>query len=214
MKRMITLGGVMAAGPALAHHPLAGAPMETFTHGLLSGIGHPLLGFDHLFFVALVGVAALFTGRAVVATAAFVAAMAVGCLVAIAGLSLPIAELMIVASLLVLGTVVALGKSLSLQAAASLFAVFGLFHGIAFAGSIVGQEAAASMPVIVGYLLGLGVCQFLIAMAAGFAIQKLWDARLAGDIAPRLAGAVVAGVGLFLALETAEGAVFAALGLG
>ena len=47
-----------AAAPALAHHPLGGMPMETFTHGVLSGIGHPLLGFDHLFFVIAMGVAA------------------------------------------------------------------------------------------------------------------------------------------------------------
>ena len=55
-------GIVLSASPAYAHHPLGGMPMETFTHGLLSGIGHPILGFDHLFFVVIVGIAALFTG--------------------------------------------------------------------------------------------------------------------------------------------------------
>lgn len=51
-----------AGGPAFAHHPLNGAPMTTFADGLLSGVGHPVLGFDHLFFVIAVGVAAVLAG--------------------------------------------------------------------------------------------------------------------------------------------------------
>jgi len=63
---------LVTTAPALAHHPLAGQPMETFSQGLLSGIGHPLLGFDHLFFVIAVGVAALYTGFARTAPAAYI----------------------------------------------------------------------------------------------------------------------------------------------
>ena len=37
MKKLLTAAFALAATPALAHHPLAGAPMETFTHGVLSG---------------------------------------------------------------------------------------------------------------------------------------------------------------------------------
>ena len=53
MRLPITAALTLAATPALAlaHHPLGGLPMETFADGLLSGVGHPLLGFDHLFFV-------------------------------------------------------------------------------------------------------------------------------------------------------------------
>ena len=70
-KYLIGLSAIAAsATPALAHHPLGGLPMETFTQGVLSGIGHPLLGFDHLFFVIAVGIAALYTGRAKLAPAA------------------------------------------------------------------------------------------------------------------------------------------------
>ena len=47
MKKLITAAGLsLAATPALAHHPLNGMPMETFAHGLLSGVGHPLLAQD------------------------------------------------------------------------------------------------------------------------------------------------------------------------
>ena len=47
-------------------------PMETFDHGILSGIDHPLLGFDHLFFVLAVGIAALYTGKPKLAAGAYI----------------------------------------------------------------------------------------------------------------------------------------------
>lgn len=215
MKRILTLATLtaLAASPALAHHPLAGAPMETFVHGMLSGIGHPVLGFDHMFFVALVGVAALFTGRALMAPAGYIAGMLAGCLAAMAGLGLPMVEVVIAASLVVLGGVVLSGRALGSTAAIALFAAFGLFHGQAFAGSIVGQEAGYGLSVALGYLIGLGVVQYAMSIAAGFVALRLFKATEATATSARLAGALVAGAGLLLTLEHAEGAVFAALGL-
>lgn len=214
MKRILaTAAATLIAAPAMAHHPLNGMPMETFAQGVLSGVGHPVLGFDHLFFVALVGMAALFTGRALMAPLAYVAAMLIGCVAAMSGAGLPLAEMAIVGSLLVLGYLVASGRALTMTSAALIFGGFGLFHGTAFAGSILGQEGGASLAVMLGYLIGLGVVQFAIAVAAGQALRKLGDAAEAGAMAPRLAGATVAGVGLFLALEMVEGPALAALGL-
>ena len=89
--------------PAFAHHPLGGAPMTTFTHGLLSGFGHPILGFDHLFFIVIVGVAALFTGRALLAPGFFVAGMLAGVGLIMSGISLPFVEPMIAALPAVVG---------------------------------------------------------------------------------------------------------------
>ena len=214
MKRILaTAAATLIAAPAMAHHPLNGMPMETFAQGVLSGVGHPVLGFDHLFFVALVGMAALFTGRALMAPLAYVAAMLIGCVAAMSGAGLPLAEMAIVGSLLVLGYLVASGRALTMTSAALIFGGFGLFHGTAFAGSILGQEGGASLAVMLGYLIGLGVVQYAIAVAAGQALRKLGDAAEAGAMAPRLAGATVAGVGLFLALEMVEGPALAALGL-
>lgn len=214
MKRFFaTAAATLMAAPAFAHHPLGGMPMETFGQGVLSGIGHPVLGFDHLFFVALVGIAALYTGRALIAPLYYVAAMLIGCVLGMAGAGLPIAEVAIVASLLVLGVLVARGQALTATTAALVFGGFGLFHGTAFAGSILGQEGGASLAVMVGYMIGLGAVQYLLALVAGRAIKGFADASVASAMAPRLAGATVAGVGLFLALETVEGAAFAALGL-
>ena len=201
------------ATPALAHHPLAGAPMETFAQGMLSGIGHPLLGFDHLFFVLAVGLAALFTGNARFATGAYIVAMLAGCLMMSFGIGLPVKEIVIGASLLVVGGILVSGRGLTLPVAVALFAAFGLFHGSAFGDSIAGQEAAIGGSVLIGYLIGLGVLQYAMAMAAGWAAKTILGATEAGAMNARLAGAVVAGMGLFLSLENAEGIAFAALGL-
>lgn len=203
-----------AASPALAHHPLAGAPMETFAHGVLSGVGHPVLGFDHLAFVALVGVAAAFTGDRFKAPLGYVAAMLVGCLLMMAGVTLPMAEVVIGASLLVMGWVVLSGRAMSTMTVMAAFGAFGLFHGTAFGESIAGQEAGYGLQVAFGYLLGLGAVQYLVALAAGFIVSGLMKATEAKAMEARIAGALVAGMGLFLSLENAEGAVFAALGIG
>jgi urease accessory protein len=93
------------------------------------------------------------------------------------------------------------------------FAVAGLFHGSAFGVSIVGQEGGAPTVVLVGYLIGLAITQYVIALASGFALTAIWNAREANVAQPRIAGAMVAGVGLFMALEKLEGVVFSALGL-
>lgn len=210
MKRpILAAAATLVASPALAHHPLNGLPMETFAHGLLSGIGHPVLGFDHLFFVVLVGIAALHTGRRLMAPAAYVAAMLAGCALMYAGVAMPLTEGVVVASLIVLGGIVLSGRALAPTSALAIFAAFGLFHGSAFGGSIAGQEGGAGGPVLFGYLLGLGAIQYAIALGAGWLAEKGLGATTASAVNARLAGAMVAGVGVFLALEIAEGPIVA-----
>ncbi len=211
MKRIITTAGLsLAASPALAHHPLNGMPMETFAHGLMSGVGHPVLGFDHLFFVVAMGIAALFTGRKLLTPAAYIGAMLIGTALMYAGIAMPIAETVIVLSLIVLGGIVLSGKALNTTAAILIFATFGLFHGSAFGGSIAGQEGGVGGAVLLGYLIGLGVIQYMIAIGAGWVVTKL-GASDATAINARLGGAMVAGVGVFLALEIVEGPIVALL---
>ena len=209
----LTAGLIAFAGPALAHLPLAGAPMETFTQGALSGIGHPVLGFDHLFFVVLVGIAALYTARPLATPLAYIGAMLLGTLAMAFGLALPMIEPMIIASLIILGFVVLSGTAISAPMAIGLFAVAGLFHGSAFGESIALQEAGMGAQVLLGYLLGLGLVQYGIAISAGKLLQRVSVASAASAVAPRLTGAALAGVGVFLAFEALEGAAFSALGL-
>ncbi len=213
--RKIFLAGVLLTGfasPALAHHPLGGMAMETFGHGLLSGIGHPLLGFDHLFFVIAMGIAALFTGRKYLTPAAYIGGMLLGCYAMYAGVGLPMKELVIGLSLLVVGGIVLSGKGLSAGAFTALFLVFGLFHGSAFGDALAAQEGGVGGAVLAGYLIGLGVLQYGVALAAGWVAETVFKVSSPKAIEARLAGAVVAGVGLFLSMENAEGIVLTALG--
>ena len=204
MKKLLAAALALTATPALAHHPLGGLPMETFSHGLMSGVGHPVLGFDHLFFVVAVGVLSLFTAHRMLAPAAYIGAMLVGCGLMYAGVAMPLAELVIVASLVVAGGLLASGRSLGMVPVLGLFAVFGLFHGSAFGGSIAGQEGGIGGAVLLGYLIGLGAIQYAIAIAAGWVATTL-GASSAASVNARLAGAAIAGVGVFLALEVVEG---------
>ena len=214
MKKILVAASLTTLFPslALAHHPLAGMPMETFLHGLLSGLGHPILGFDHLFFVALVGISAVYTAHRFWTPFAFIGAMLLGCLATSFGFTLPGAEIVIGFSLLILGYLVLSGRALSMPVALAAFAGFGLFHGGAFGGSIATQEAGVGGAVLLGYLLGLGVIQYLISAASGWIALNVWKATEAAAIQTRIAGAVVAGIGLFLSLENVEGIIFDAMG--
>lgn len=194
----------LVPGAALAHHPLGGAPMETFAEGFLSGIGHPVLGFDHLAFLLALGLATALSGR-LLAPVAFLAAMATATALR---LSLPFGEGLIALSLLGLGLAMITGRGLDSAPALALFALAGLAHGAAFGEAVAGVEGAATGPVLAGYLVGL------VTMGAALACLTAFSARRLTPSAGRLPGAALAGIGGFLLLEAAEGAAFAALGLG
>lgn len=198
MRFPLILSLTLLAAPALAHHPLDGAPMQGFADGLMSGVGHPVLEFDHLFFVLVMGVAATLSGAGLRGIAGSVAAMLTGCLLVSFGAGLPIQEAVIALSLVTLGLLVAAQKALSAHVLTLLFAGFGLFHGGAFAAALTGQEGAAATPVLLGYLLGLGTTQVVLALAAAQAARRLQPMTL------RLGSAMVAGAGVLLVLETAE----------
>lgn len=198
----------LTALPALAHHPLGGAAMTTFQDGLFSGVGHPILGFDHLFFILALGVAAQAAGRALSAPFAFLGAMAFSVIAVANGFQPPFVEPLIAVSLLLLGLAMVRGRGLSTAPLLALFALAGLVHGAAFGDAIAGQEGGAGAPVLIGYLIGLVAIGWALSVAAGAVALRI------GGGASRLAGAAVAGVGAFLILEVVEGAAFTALGLG
>lgn len=203
-----------AAGSALAHHPLGGMPMESVGDGVLSGLAHPVLGFDHLAFVVAVGLCAIRCGSPARAPAAYIVAMLLGCALMPFGIALPGTELWVAASLLVLGAVVLAKPNISTKAAMALFAFFGLFHGSALGEGLAGAEFGAGTGVILGYLAGLGVVQYLVARGAAAAIERLFSSSETPDLSLRFAGAMVAGMGIFLSAEKLEGAALSLLGWG
>ncbi|HYF09668.1 MAG TPA: HupE/UreJ family protein [Acetobacteraceae bacterium] len=172
--------------PALAHHPLGGAMPQSAWQGLLSGLGHPLIGVDHLAFMVGAGLlsALLPRGAAVLAVTLFVAASAAGTILHLAGLSLGPVEAMVAGSALTAGVLVLRAGVLRQGFVGLGFALAGLVHGHAFAEAVLGAEP---MPIL-AYLLGLAAVQ--AAMMLGLAL-------LARDIGVirRVAGAAVVLVG-------------------
>jgi urease accessory protein len=174
--------------PALAHHVMDGGMPSTFAQGLLSGIGHPVIGLDHFAFVAGVGIASAFMSGGAVAILAFIGATLAGCGLHLAGFELPLAEIVIAASVLLVGAMIMSGRALSAPASAAVFAVTGLFHGYAYGESIFGAEQTP----LLAYLIGFAAIQTGIAVAAMLTARAVSSAPA---ISYRLAGAVIAGIG-------------------
>ena len=194
-------------GPALAHHPLGGMTPTSFTEGFLSGLGHPVIGFDHLAFVIAVGLIAAFHGNRVLMPAAFVAGTIGGAVLTLAAVTLPVAELVITGSVIVGGAVAMRGRVTDLRLAGGLAAGAGLFHGWAYGATIIGAEPT---PVF-AYLAGFGLVQMAIALGVAALVHNIWKAFDAEALQPRLAGAVVAGVGVTYMVEIVEGVIFPAM---
>lgn len=200
----LSLGMALAASPALAHHPLGGELPSTFAHGLLSGIGHPIIGLDHLAFVIAVGLAARLAGRPLLLPLAFVLATMGGTLLHLSAIGLPLVEVAIAASVAVLGAMLLAARSFGAPIYVAVFAVAGLFHGHAYGEAVFGAEAT---PVL-AYLLGFGAAQYAVATLAGLVLA---GAGIGSEkpMRTRLSGAMIAGAGVLLVSDH----VLAAIGL-
>jgi urease accessory protein len=191
----------LAAAPAFAHHLMGGKTPSTVTEGLLSGLGHPVIGPDHLAFLLALGIAVGVGGLNLALPALFLAAMAVGVVVHVNGIGLPAPELIVAASVLFAGILIAAGRALPVAAWAALFAVAGLFHGYAFGESIFGAETSP----LGAYLAGLVISQSILTIGTALVARRL-GAGVSG-LAPRLIGAAIVGVGLTtLVLQVVPGA--------
>ena len=195
---------LMSAGAAFAHHPLGGMTPQTALHGILSGIGHPVIGIDHLAFIIGVGLIAAFHRSRLAMPAAFVGGTVAGTMLTLAAVTLPLAEIVITGSVVVAGVIAMRGKVTDLRVAALLAVAAGLFHGWAYGAAVVGAEATP----LLAYLTGFSVTQLLIALGVGIVARKLWKVARADALQPRLAGAIVAGVGLAYLIENVEGMIF------
>lgn len=174
--------------PAQAHHVMGGKMPSSFAEGLLSGLGHPVIGLDHLAFIIAVGVAVGMAGLSLVIPVLFIAASAIGVAGHVSGISLPGSEALVALSVLVAGAIIAFGRSLQLAAWAALFAIGGLLHGYAFGESIYGAEPSP----LVAYLIGLAAIQAVLATAVAWAVRRTG----AEPLGTRLAGATIAGIGI------------------
>lgn len=187
---------LLIAEPALAHHVMGGRMPASFADGLLSGLGHPVIGLDH--FAAVVGVGFIAAAhRAAPALAlAFVLAMIGGVALHLHGATVPGAEILVALSVIALGAALLARRAMAVGAALTLFALAGLIHGYALGESIYGAEPTP----LYAYLLGLTVIQSAVALAAMGTARALM--RRAADISPlRLVGAGIAGIGLAVLVQ-------------
>ncbi|WP_026618865.1 urease accessory protein [Ensifer sp. WSM1721] len=175
-----------SAAPAFAH-------INPAEHGsLMAGLSHPLFGADHVLAMIAVGLwAAQIGGRALwTVPAAFVAAMALGFALAVAGAPLPFVEPVILASVVVLGLVVATAARLGGTAATAVAAAFALFHGHAHGGEL---GAAGAWPFAAGFMIATALLHIAgVSLGVGLA-------RFSGrDIFARILGAATAMTGAAL----------------
>jgi urease accessory protein len=168
----------------------------TFAEGLLSGLGHPIIGLDHFAAVVAVGCLAA-THRAGPALAlGFVMAMMGGVVLHLQGTTVPTAEIIVALSVIILGAIMLSGQNLATGAALTLFALVGLVHGYALGESIYGAEQTP----LYAYLLGLAVIQGAVALVAMSIARAV--ARRSADLSPlRLIGAGIAGIGLAVLMQ-------------
>ena len=195
-----SLATSFAAGPAFAHHVMDGRLPGTFTQGLLSGLGHPVIGLDHFAAIVAVGCLAAAHPKGWGLVIGFVMAMMAGVAAHLQGATLPGAEIIVAGTVIGLGLILAIRRDLSAPVALVLFAAVGWVHGYALGESIFGAEQTP----LYAYLLGLAVIQSAIALAA----MRVALLLMQGDaIRLRLAGAGIAGIGFALLVQQAMSAV-------
>jgi urease accessory protein len=187
---------VFLADPAFAHHLMGGRTPTTFADGLLSGLGHPIIGLDHLAAVVAVGCLAASHRAAPVLAVGFVFMMIAGVALHVHGAAVPGAEILVALSVIVLGALMLRRRQMSTIAALALFAGIGLVHGYALGESIYGAEPTP----LYAYLLGLAAIQSAVVLAAMNGARLLARKHTELSIV-RLLGAGIAGVGLAILVQ-------------
>ena len=181
--------------PAMAHHPMGGRVPASFTEGLLSGFGHPIIGLDHLAAVLAVGALAAAHRAGIALALGYVVAMIVGVAIHLQGVTLTGAEFLVALSVILLGALLARKSIVQSGALLGLFALAGLLHGYVIGESIVGAEQAP----LAAYLIGLTLIQSAIAVGAMYAAKFVLARR--EPLTLRLTGATVAGIGIAILVQ-------------
>jgi urease accessory protein len=184
-KRLLPIAGFVAllgTSSALAHHPFeAMALVPGPITGLISGLAHPLLGLDHIFFMAALALVGLRQSLRWM-----VALLGVGLAATSLGLALPglpLAEPLVALTLVLEGLV--LIKRLPQWLLLPAFAL----HGYVLSAAVIGWEPAP----IATYLLGLLVSQAALLLLFVAGLRRL-PSRL-DPATQRLLAGVLMGIG-------------------
>ena len=186
-------GIISSSLAAHAHHPFGGQPPSNFLEGLLSGVGHPVIGIDHLVFVIAIGLVAAILRKGFWVPLAFVGTALLGTGIHLQSWTLPAPEFFISTSVLIFGGLLTLKRSPNPGLVTGLAAIAGLFHGYAYGEAIVGAE----MTPMVAYLVGFSTIQVAIATLAYYCGRAANRPALAQSALPlRFAGFTIGGIGL------------------
>src|SRR5262249_12247870 len=187
----------ISGAPAFAHHMMGGRTPATFGEGILSGLGHPIIGLDHLAAAVAGGCLAAARRVAYALVIAFVLAMMAGVALHLHGATVPGAEILVALSVIALGALMLADRHMPVGAALLLFAVVGAVHGYALGESIYGAEPTP----LYAYLLGLALIQSAVAMISAAVARSLLQERGANLSSLRLVGAGIAGIGLAVLMQ-------------
>ena len=159
--------------------------------GFLSGIVHPVLGYDHLLAMLSVGIiSAQIGGRAIwTVPATFVSVMAVGGVLGLINIGLNVTELGIAVSLVILGLVIAAERKIPTLIVMIGVGFFAIFHGYAHGAEM--PDTAEPFLYALGFLVGTALIHI-----AGVVIGDISRHYERGKVALRVGGAMIALVGL------------------
>ena len=172
-------------GTSLWAHEDAG-----MTGGFISGLTHPLFGFDHVVAMIAVGLWGAFLGSPAlwILPVVFPVVMAFGGALGVLGVEVPLVETGIAASAVVLGLMVALALRPKIAIAAVIVGAFAIFHGHAHGTEL--PEAASPLAYSIGFVISTGL---LHLAGIGFGHFTRWPQ---GILAVRAGGGVIALVGV------------------
>jgi urease accessory protein len=182
---------LLLGSPAFAHHPFGMGDSSQLTGwtGLVSGIGHPLLGPDHLLFLLAISFIGL--KRPIAWILPMLAIGLGGSLISqfipLPDAVAPWAEALVSLSLVAEGLI-----ALSVGPATWLLPLFGL-HGFLLGSTIVGAEPTPLLTYFLGLLIGQGVLLALVCSLSKTVINRL------GEQGRRLGAGIWIGIGIAFA---------------
>jgi urease accessory protein len=159
--------------------------------GFLSGLVHPVLGYDHLLAMLSVGIlSAQIGGRAIwTVPATFVGVMAVGGALGLIDIGLGSTEFGIAASLVLLGSIIAAERNLPVRLAMLGVGFFAIFHGYAHGTEM--PTTAEPVLYAFGFLTGTALIHI-----AGLVVGDIAKHYESGKIMLRVGGGLIALVGV------------------
>lgn len=159
--------------------------------GFVSGVLHPMLGFDHFLAMLAVGLLSVQLGGMAIWTvpAAFVAFLGAGGALGFAGVPLPAVEGAIAFSVLALGVAIAARAAMPVAIAMLFVGFFAVFHGHAHGAEL--PELASPFAFAAGFMLASAALH-LLGVGLGLLSRR-------SELRAQL-GAGVAGIGLHMLL--------------